>query len=187
MKYSTTWRAPSSSTARLLSSRFTAASLAGLKGVIYTDAGEPPADVRKQVLDFVNAGGMLITGAAWGSIPKGSATGSHPRFAIRPVGKGAIAVATTAFSDPYIVPNDAVMMVSHRNDVVRYFNGGAITPCLYRSADKRRASLAHGVLFAAAGGGCVGLGEGLMAFRTPSDLEPASSRKTLNLKFAMRG
>lgn len=125
----------------IASSRFTDASLAGLKGVIYTDAAEPPAGVRKQVLDFVNAGGMLITGPAWGSIPKGSAAGNHPRFAIRSEGKGAIAVATTPFSDPYVVPNDAVMLVSHRNDIVRYFNGGAITPCLYNSADKRRAAL----------------------------------------------
>ena len=130
----------------IASSRFTSASLAGLKGVIYADAGEPPSDVRKAVLDFVNAGGMLITGPAWGSMPKGLATGSHPRFAIRSVGKGAIAVATTTFSDPYVVPNDAVMLVSHRNDRVRYFNGGAITPCLCSSSDKRRAAL-HTVFY----------------------------------------
>jgi hypothetical protein len=89
--------------------------------------------VRKQVLDFVNAGGLLITGSAWGSLPKGAAAGSHPRFAIRTVGKGTVAVATTSFSDPYVVPNDAVVLVSHRNDIVRFFNGGAITPCLSRS------------------------------------------------------
>lgn len=123
----------------IASSRFTSASLAGLKGVIYTDAAEPPANVRKDVLDFVNAGGMLITGAAWGSLPKGPAQGTHPRFAIRSVGKGTIASATTTFSDPYVAPNDAVMLVSHRHDVVRYFNGGAITPCLYGPSGQRRA------------------------------------------------
>lgn len=127
-------------------SRFASASLAGLRGLIYTDAGEPPANVRKQVLDFVNAGGMLITGPAWGSLPKGPATGSHPRFAIRSIGSGSIAVATTPFSDPYLVPNDAVVLVSHRHDTVRFFNGGATTPCLYTSADKRRAAL-HTVFY----------------------------------------
>ncbi len=122
-------------------SRFTSAALDGLKGIIYTDAAEPPADVRKQVLSFVSAGGMLITSTAWGSLPKGPAAGAHPRFAIRQLGSGAIAVATTSFSDSYLVPNDAVVLVSHRHDMVRYFNGGAITPRLSKSADKRRAVL----------------------------------------------
>jgi len=121
------------------------ASLAGLKGIIYTDAAEPPANVRKLVLDFVNSGGMLITGAAWGSLPKGEAQQSHPRFLVRKSGNGAIAVGAT-FSDPYRVPNDAVVLVSHRHDIVRFFNSGAITPCLARSADKRRTTL-HTVFY----------------------------------------
>jgi hypothetical protein len=89
---------------------------------------------------------MLITGPAWGSLPKGPAAGSHPRFAIRAVGSGSIAVATTSFSDPYVVPNDAVVLVSHRHDMVRYFNGGAITPCLGTLPDKRRTAL-HTVFY----------------------------------------
>ena len=127
----------------IASSRFTSASLAGLKGVIYADSAEPPANVRNQVLDFVNAGEMLITASAWGALPKATAASerSHPRFQIRPVGKGAIALATTPFSDPYVVPNDAVVLISHRQDIVRFFNTGAITPCLYTSPDKRHAAL----------------------------------------------
>jgi len=125
----------------IASSRFTPASLAGLKGVIYTDAAEPPANIRNQILDFVSAGGMLITGPSWGSLPKGPAAGNHPRFAIRSIGKGAIALATTPFTDPYMVPNDAVMLVSHRNDLVRFFNGGAITPCLSSASSQHRAAL----------------------------------------------
>ena len=114
--------------------RATPQSFAGLKGVIYTDSVEPAGNVRKMVLEFVNTGGMLITSAAWGSLPKGAPQGTHPRFAIRAAGQGAIAVATNTFSDPYRVPNDAVVLVSHRNDLVRYFNSGPITPCLYRTA-----------------------------------------------------
>jgi len=123
----------------------TPASLSGLKGIIYTDAAEPPADVRKLVLDFVNSGGMLITGSAWGSLPKGEAQQSHPRFSVRKTGNGAIAIGGT-FSDPYRVPNDAVVLVSHRHDIVRFFNSGAITPCLAASADKRRTTL-HTVFY----------------------------------------
>jgi hypothetical protein len=121
--------------------RLSSAAFDGLKGIIYTDASEPPSSVRKQVLEFVNAGGMLITGPAWGSLPKGPAAGTHPRFALRTVGSGSIALATTSFADPYLAPNDAVMLASHRNDIVRFFNGGAITPCLSTSADKRQATL----------------------------------------------
>ena len=84
---------------------------------------------------------MLITGPAWGSLPKGPAAGSHPRFAIRSFGKGSIALATAPFNEPYRVANDAVALVSHRNDIVRYFNSGPITPCLASTPDKRRALL----------------------------------------------
>lgn len=126
----------------IASARFTPAALDGLKGLIYTDAAEPPSNVRKMVLDFINAGGMLITGPAWGSLPKGEPqTRSHPRFALRTVGSGSIALATNNFSEPYQAANDAVVLVSHRHDIIRFFNSGAITPCLYRSADKRRALL----------------------------------------------
>jgi hypothetical protein len=110
------------------------AAFEGLKGLIYTDPVEPPAAVRKSVMEFVNAGGMLITGPAWGSLPKGEAQRSHPRYAIRGVGQGSMAVATGSFADPYLVANDAVTLVSHRNDVVRFFNTGAITPCLASKA-----------------------------------------------------
>jgi hypothetical protein len=127
--------------------RFNAASLAGLKGVIYTDSAEVPSNISRPVMDFVNAGGILITSPAWGSLPNGAALpATHPRFAVRTLGKGAIAVANAPFSDPYRVPNDAVVLVSHRNDIVRFFNSGAITPCLYGSADKRRAVL-HTVFY----------------------------------------
>jgi hypothetical protein len=76
-------------------------------------------------------------------MPKGlpPAQQTHPRFALLALGKGAVATATGGFSDPYRVPNDAVVLVSHRHDMVRYFNSGAITPCLYASADKRRGRL----------------------------------------------
>jgi hypothetical protein len=131
----------------IAASRLSPSSFAGLKGVIYTDGVEPGTSVRKVVLDFVNAGGLLITGPAWGSVPKDAAAQrSHPRFDIRVAGKGAIAVATAGFSDPYRVPNDAVTLVSHREDIVRYFNSGGITPCLYTAAEKKRATL-HTVFY----------------------------------------
>jgi len=117
------------------SARFSAA---GLKGVIYTDPEEPSSALRKSILDFVNAGGVLITGPSWGSLPKAEVQRSHPRYVTRTIGQGSIATATS-FSDPYLVANDAVVLVSHRYDIIRFFNSGAITPLLSQSSDKRRA------------------------------------------------
>ena len=126
--------------------RMTPSSLTGLKAVIYTDGAEPASTLRKTMLDFVNAGGMLITGSAWGSLPKatGEPARTHPRFTFRTLGQGSIASASTTFADPYLAANDAVVLVSHRHDLVRYFNSGAITPCLY--GNDRRAQL-HTVFY----------------------------------------
>jgi hypothetical protein len=131
----------------IAANRLSPASLEGLKGIIYTDAAEPPANVRKTVLDFVDSGGMLITGPAWGGLPKGEPQQrTHPRFALHTVAGGTVAAATTTFADPYLAANDAVVLVSHRHDIVRYFNSGAITPCLYQDAGKRNAVL-HTVFY----------------------------------------
>jgi hypothetical protein len=127
----------------IASGRMTAESLAGLKAVIYTDSLEPPAEVRRQLLDFVNAGGMVIAGPGWGKAPSNElAEGrQHPRFAVYTVGKGTIALATSGFGDSYRVPNDAVVLVSHREDLARYWNSGPITPTLASSPDQKRAQL----------------------------------------------
>ena len=126
----------------IASSRFTSASLAGLKGSHLhrlrrtsrerTQAG---TRLRQRRRNADHRPGVGIAAQRAGG------ERSHPRFAIRSVGKGAIALATTSFSDPYVVPNDAVVLVSHRQDIVRFFNGGAITPCLYTSPDKQHAAL----------------------------------------------
>ncbi len=126
----------------IATNRLTPATLTGLKAVIYTDAAEPPPNVRKQILAFVNAGGMLITGPAWGSLPNGSSSEQrHPRFTIRAVGSGAVALAPAPFVDPYIVPNDAVVLVSHRHDLLRFWNCGAITPSLSTAPGQHTAAL----------------------------------------------
>ena len=118
-----------------------AASFAGLKSVIYTESLDPSSDLRKQLMDFVEAGGLLIAGPGWGKAPKAPLTEGkqHPRFAVYAAGKGSIALATTNFGDAYRVPNDAVTLTTHYFDVVRFWNGGAITPCLATSADGRSA------------------------------------------------
>ena len=118
--------------------KLTAADLAGLRAVIYADA-EPPADaVRRQITAFVKAGGMLITVPIWGP-PAGAKVDEHPRFDIRGLGKGRVATSKGEAADPYEMANDTVILVSHRYDLVRFWNGGATGSFYVASPDRSRA------------------------------------------------
>lgn len=124
----------------------TPAKLAGLKALIYPDTVEAPPEARKAIIDFVAGGGMLLTRAVpggWGRLPKPAEAGEprkHPRFTFHPAGKGVIAEAG-ASSDPYRMANDAVVVVSHSHDLARFWNSGAVTPVLSKTADGHRARL----------------------------------------------
>ncbi|HMC60909.1 MAG TPA: hypothetical protein VKJ01_17085 [Candidatus Solibacter sp.] len=120
--------------------------LAGLKAVVYADAEAPTPELRKQVSAFVQAGGMLITVPAWGAV-EGAAKPSerlseHPRFSIHGLGKGSIAMAHSAPDDPYEMANDAMVLISHRYDLVRFWNGGA-TGSYYAVSPDGKQAVAH--------------------------------------------
>jgi hypothetical protein len=119
------------------------ASFESLRAVSYTDA-EPPSDaLRKQVLAFVASGGMLIAGPAWGAVPSAPAkAGSLPNFSMRSLGKGTIALADSAPDDPFEWANDSVLLVSHRYDLVRFWNSGATGSFCAISPDRKR-SVVH--------------------------------------------
>lgn len=101
--------------------------LDGLRAVIYADVQEPSPALRKQILSFVEAGGTLIASPQWGAAPGAPAKPDDegPLFSVRSLGKGRVALARTAPDDPYQWANDSVVLVSHRYDVVRFWNGGA--------------------------------------------------------------
>ena len=69
--------------------------LDGLRAVLYPDAAPPSGALRTRIDSFVKGGGLLMS--------------SEKRTA----------------DDPYVWANDAVVMVSHRYDLVRFWNGGA--------------------------------------------------------------
>lgn len=109
---------------------------AGLKAIVYADAKPPAAPVRAALEKFAAAGGLLIAAKAWGApastpLPGSPAVG----YSIYPSGKGRIALANE-FEDPYLVAADAQILLSHRNDVVRMFNGGSIG--MYPTGDAKR-------------------------------------------------
>jgi hypothetical protein len=117
-------------------------SLTGLKAVIYADAEAPAPELRKQVSAFVQAGGMLITAPNWGAVEGSAKPADHPNFSIHELGKGRIAMAHAAPDDPYEMANDAVVLISHRYDLVRFWNGGA-TGSYYAVSPDGKQAVAH--------------------------------------------
>jgi hypothetical protein len=100
---------------------------AGLKALMYTDDEPPAPPLAERITAFVKSGGLLITGPRWGAAPGEPADGAdHPRYEIRTLGAGRVAVHKGEFDDPYLVANDAVVLVSHRHELLRFWNAGAV-------------------------------------------------------------
>jgi len=131
--------------------KISAQSFASLRAVSYTDAAPPTADLRKQVLAFVEAGGMLIAAPKWGPAAGAPlATGERPGFSTRTLGKGKIALADDEPADPFSWAADANVLVSHRYDLVRFWNGGAACSYYTVSPDRKQA-LVHLLFYAMRG------------------------------------
>jgi hypothetical protein len=127
----------------------TAPDLEGLRAVIYADAQQPDANLRKQILGFVDAGGALIASPSWGAAPGAAAKldDESPLFAARSLGKGKIALAKTPARNPYQWAQDSVVIVSHRYDMVRIWNGGA-TASYYALSPDRKNAVVHVLFYA---------------------------------------
>jgi hypothetical protein len=119
--------------------KLTDASLKGLVAVIYPDDEAPTPELRKRLLAFVDAGGVLIAGPKWGEEKGPDAGGDpHPRFSMVRRGKGRIAVARE-FDDPFLVASDSRILMSHRYDLVRFWNSGSLCANILLAADGKRA------------------------------------------------
>jgi hypothetical protein len=122
----------------LLKREFGEASLRGLKAVVYADAETPPPSLRKPLLAFAAAGGVVIAGPSWGQV---KAHEPHPHYRIERLGKGKLASASGGFDDPYLIASDAQILMSHRHDPVRFWNAGSLGSFYTASLDGRRAVL----------------------------------------------
>jgi hypothetical protein len=92
-------------------------SLAGLKCIIYPDPEPPNAELRANLQSFVQSGGLLISG--------------HANHNVRSPGKGRVVVRD--LTDPYEAARDAQVLLSHRHDLVRFWNGGSLGSYLTRT------------------------------------------------------
>jgi len=107
------------------SQRATESSFSGLKAVVYADSRPPAQDLRQLLIAFVKAGGLLVAGLSWGTDSGRAAAGRHPRFDLWAFGKGRMAIAREDFADPYRVAVDTRILLSHANDLVRFYNSGS--------------------------------------------------------------
>jgi hypothetical protein len=94
----------------------------GLKALIYADAALPEQPLRRKITDFVEQGGLLITGPAWGKAGTPAPPDFQTQFDVLAVGKGRLAVARNAIDDPYQLAGETQLLLSHRNDLVKIYN-----------------------------------------------------------------
>ena len=119
---------------------FSLNTLDGLRAVLCPDSDPLAGNLRKQLLDFVQAGGLLITRSAWDGVPGTPADWNHPRYAGHVLGRGRIAVAKSDdAADPYLMANDTVALVSHRFDLLRFWDAGSVNAYLSETPDGKRA------------------------------------------------
>ena len=111
----------------ILRSAVVPSSFTGLRAVLYADAEPPAPDLRKQILGFVEGGGLLITGPKWGELPGTLVAGEdYAGYTTRAFGTGKLTVSSDDLGDPYLVARDSAVLLSHRYDVLRFWNGGAL-------------------------------------------------------------
>ncbi len=126
----------------ILKKDFSAASLSGLRAIVYVDIGTPAPELRAQMLRFVEGGGLLVTRPEWHPLGDNTVwkTDEHPRFSIGELGKGRVAVAKQDPDDPYLLANDSVTLVSRRYDLLRFWNFISVGSLLSCAEDQRKAS-----------------------------------------------
>jgi len=119
--------------------RFESVSLAGLRAIVLPDPDPPAGHIRGALTNFVTQGGLLVAHKAWGA-PKSALASdrSHPRFTMLTLGKGTLALARTDLNDPYLLASDTAILVSHRYDLLRFWNGGALSAYYSASPDRKR-------------------------------------------------
>ncbi len=126
-----------------------AVNLNDLKAIVYPDPAAPPPELEQRLLGFVRRGGLLVTGPQWRA--RAGSPGPpdvHGRFQVLRVGKGRLAIAREAFSDPYLVALDTHLLLGRSHDLLRLWNGGSLNVHYAMQADGTRA-VVHLINYAA--------------------------------------
>ena len=125
---------------------------AGLKALVYVDEAQPAPELRRKIVQFVEQGGLLVTTPRWGREGK-STTEAHPRFDVRAFGKGRLAISKEESIDPYVLAGDTQILLSHANDLVKFFNSSSSGCTQYATSPDGRKALLQGISYASGRGG----------------------------------
>ena len=110
---------------------------------------------------------IALIGYLWGSIPAGywmgkllrgkdfdiRNYGSHKTGmtnVLRTLGKGKLAIAKENLGDPYLLALDSAILMSHRYELLRFWNAGAVSSC-YSAAPTDGRALVQIVFYALQG------------------------------------
>lgn len=117
------------------SARALEARLDRYKAVIYIEPGLPEGPLRTRLFDFAAAGGLLILPA-----PPPKATPVETKFGHRiyRLGKGRVAAPVEEWADPYLMAGDVHLLIGHRHDPMRVWNGGMMNTLYLASPDGSR-------------------------------------------------
>jgi hypothetical protein len=115
-------------------SRVTALSLEGLRTILYADQGAPSPELRRELLNSVAKGTLLIVPPSW-RITEGklSLDRSQDTYEMYSLAQGRIAVAKEEWQDPYQLASETQVVMSHSTDLIRLWNAGG-TNSLYSAA-----------------------------------------------------
>ena len=130
---------------------------AGLKALVYADAAAPDPALRRKVAQFVEQGGLLLAGPEWGAQGRPAPPDFDTQFDVRALGKGRLAVARQALSDPYQVAVDTQFLLSHRYDLVKIYNSPSSGCTRFTASADGRKALLQCLSYATGGRGGGGL------------------------------
>ena len=94
-----------------------------LKAVLWMDGEEPGAEQNRNLVAFIQRGGLVVAPKYWG--PPGIEPIHYDwlfGYDIYNLGQGRIVVASGGFSDPYQLAIDAHLLLGRENDLARLYN-----------------------------------------------------------------
>ncbi len=110
--------------------------LTGLKGIVWLDSKVPDNIAMSVFRNWAGSGNLLVL--PFGTKLEGPSVEEHGHQ-VHTLAKGRIAVPLRPWSDPYTFVHQTHLLLSHRHDVMRLWNGGSLNPHYTASADGKRA------------------------------------------------
>jgi len=112
------------------------ASYSDQKAILYIDVNPPEGELWNTFRGFAESGGLVILPMLPGDL--GEPTGEQKGYDIFTVGKGRVATPREEWYDPWVLAEEVQLLLSHREDVVRIWNGGSMNSHYVASPDKSK-------------------------------------------------